>query len=165
MPLLYDVLFWPSDPPPFDLNKNMYFFQIVGDLLKFASLVSCLPKTQWGEIFSEGAFLFNEPEFSRNFYKVAHWKSKKVYKKRKRKSINQQKKGAKILEKSDVLLWLSYLPPLSDFVPFCLTPPSPPKIGHHLCMSPNANNFKMADKSRWVGKIRDHGALQVREHT
>ena len=51
--------------------------------------------------------------------------------------MNQQKKGAKILEKSDVLFRLSYLPPLSDFVPFCLTPPPPPKIGHHLCMFPN----------------------------
>ena len=30
-------------------------------------------------------------------------------------------------EKSDVLLLLSYLPPLSHFVPFCLTPPPPLK--------------------------------------
>ena len=36
----------------------------------------------------------------------------------------------------DVLFLLSYLPPLSDFVLFCLTPPTPPKIGHHLCMFP-----------------------------
>ena len=36
----------------------------------------------------------------------------------------------------DVLFLLSYLPPLSDFVLFCLTPPSPPKIGHHLCTFP-----------------------------
>jgi hypothetical protein len=45
----------------------MYFFQIVGDLLKLAAF--CLffaqnTTTQWGEIFSEGAFLFNEPAFS-----------------------------------------------------------------------------------------------------
>ena len=49
-------------PSPFDLYKDMYFFQIVGDLLKlfFAQNTT----TQWGEIFSEGAFLFNEPTFS-----------------------------------------------------------------------------------------------------
>ena len=29
-----------------------------------------------------------------------------------------------------------YLPPLSYFVRFCLTPPTPPKIGHHLCTFP-----------------------------
>ena len=28
--------------------------------------------------------------------------------------------------------------PLSDFVLFCLTPPSPPKIGHHLCTFPKS---------------------------
>ena len=49
----------------------MYFFQIV-DLLKFASF--CLffaqnTTSQWGEIFSEGAFFFNEPEFLQDIYK------------------------------------------------------------------------------------------------
>ena len=39
-------------------------------------------------------------------------------------------------EKSDVLFLLSYLPPLSDFVLTLLDPPSPPKIGHHLCTFP-----------------------------
>ena len=37
----------------------------------------------------------------------------------------------------DVLFLLNYLPPLSYFVRFCLTPPTPPKIGHHLWMFPN----------------------------
>ena len=36
----------------------------------------------------------------------------------------------------DVRFLLSYLPPLSDFVLFCLTTPTSPKIGHHLCMFP-----------------------------
>ena len=31
---------------------------------------------------------------------------------------------------------LSYLPPLSNFVRFCLTPPTPSKIGHHYWMFP-----------------------------
>ena len=42
----------------------------------------------------------------------------------------------------DVLFLLSYLPPLSDFVLFCLTPPTPPKIGHHLCTFPKWNHLK-----------------------
>ena len=37
------------------------------------------------------------------------------------------KKGAKIPEKSDVLFLLSYLPPLSYFVPTLVDPPSPLK--------------------------------------
>ena len=37
----------------------------------------------------------------------------------------------------DVRFLLNYLPPLSDFVLFCLTSPTPPKIGHHLCTFPN----------------------------
>ena len=44
----------------------------------------------------------------------------------------------------DVLFLLSYLPPLSDFVLFCLTPPTPPKIGHHLCMFPNVSNLSIS---------------------
>ena len=39
----------------------------------------------------------------------------------------------------DVRFLLNYPPPLSDFVLFCLTPPSPPKIGHHLCTLPKSN--------------------------
>ena len=138
-PIIWCPILTPRSPPPSDLNKNMCFFQIVEDLLRFAPLSIFVQNTtsQWGEIFSEGAFWFNEPEFSRNIYKVVTLAKKvKKYIRKGKKSINQQKKGPKILEKSDVLFWLSYLPPLSDFVPFCLTPPSPPKIGHHLCMFP-----------------------------
>ena len=43
----------------------------------------------------------------------------------------------------DVRFLLSYLPPLSYFVRFCLTPPTPPKIGHHLCMFPNGGKWKL----------------------
>jgi hypothetical protein len=42
----------------------MYFFQIIGDLLKFASFWFFFAQnttSQWGEIFSEGALLSNEP--------------------------------------------------------------------------------------------------------
>ena len=58
------------------------------------------------------------------------WKLLKTPLKKKRKKV------AKIPEKSDVLFLLPYLPPLSDFVPIWLDPPSPPKIGHHLCTFP-----------------------------
>ena len=54
-----------------------------------------------------------------------------------RKSFKIHKKVAKIQEKSDILFLITYLPPLSYFVPTLLDPPSPPKIGHHLCTFPN----------------------------
>ena len=65
--------------------------------------------------------------FFKKYLLCSHTEKVKKYIRKGKKSINQQKKVAKILEKSDVLFWLSYLPPLSDFVPFCLTPPPPLK--------------------------------------
>ena len=50
------------------------------------------------------------------------------------------KKVAKLSEISDVLFLPKYPLPLSHFVQFCLTPPTPPKIGHHLCTFPNLKN-------------------------
>ena len=51
--------------------------------------------------------------------------TEKVY--QKEKKLKSYEKGAKIPEKSDVLFFLSYLPPFSDFVLLCLTPPPPLK--------------------------------------
>ena len=50
-------------------------------------------------------------------------------------------------EKSDVLFLLSYLPPLSDFLPTLLDPPFPPKIGHHLCTFPNFQIYSKREKT------------------
>jgi hypothetical protein len=52
------------------------------------------------------------------------------------KVLKIHKKVAKIPEKSDIPFLLTYLPPLSYLVPILLDPPSPKKIGHHLCTFP-----------------------------
>ena len=82
----------------------------------------------------------------------------------------------------DVLFLLSYLPPLSDFVLFCLTPPTPPKIGHHLCTFPyskqnlikvwsslNLQNKKSPDLEKFESNqyqfsLRKSKFLQLREY-
>ena len=132
MPLLYDVLFWPSEPPApphLIFNKNMYYFQIVEDLLKFASLSLFCPKHNFtiGWNISEGAFLFNEPE--------SHWKCKKVYQIRKKKYKSTHKKKNKKSWKIGLPIFALLPTPLVRF-PIFLDPPSLPKIGHHLCTFP-----------------------------
>ena len=82
----------------------------------------------------------NFPEI---FTKESHWKS--ISKRKKFKNL--RKKGAKIPEKSDVLYFLSYLPPFSNFVLLSLTPLPP---GHHLCTFPNAIRWPLEHKKMCV---------------
>ena len=87
---------------------------------------------------------------------------------------NLRKKGAKIPEKSEVLFFLSYLPPLSDFVLLCLKPPSPSIIGHHLCTFPYLKTtitypyisvFKTFDLYRQDRNYFSHGSFSNTFHS
>ena len=112
--------------PPFDL----YVFLANRRSPKICLFLSLFcPKHNFtiGWNISEAAFLFNEPE--------SHWKSKKVYDKRNKNSWNI---GPPIF---------AFLPtPLVPFRPISLDPPSPPKIGHHLCTFPNAVHAQLFGK-------------------
>ena len=70
-----------------------------------------------------------------------------------KKGKNLRKKGAKIPEKSDVLYFLSYLPPFSNFVLLSLTPLPP---GHHLCTFPNANGRCSVKRSDCLEHLLPH---------
>ena len=76
--------------------------------------------------------------FQEIFIKESHWKSKKVYKKRKKIYKSTEKRGKnswKIGRPIFALLptpLVRFCPILSHFA----WPPSPPKIGHHLCTFP-----------------------------
>ena len=100
--------------------------------------VSFLPKTQLHNgvkyFLKEHSYLMNL-HFHEIFIKESHWKSKKVYKKRKQ-IINPQKNRGKNSWKIGRPIFALLPTPLVPFCPILLDPPSPLKIGHHLCTFP-----------------------------
>ena len=116
MPLFYDVQFWPLDPPK-TLNTMCFIgsFQISQFLsakLYIHICKKCLKfgfKILWVKENTPWGKYISENKFLKFFVYTRIW---------------------------DVQFLLTYLPPLVPFCPILLDPPTPPKIGHHLCTFP-----------------------------
>ena len=85
------------------------------------------------------------------FIKESQWNS--MYKKRKIFE-NPQKNRGKNSWKIGCPIFTLLPTPLVRLCPICLTPPSPPKIGHHLCTFPYCLRAWCSFKTKYNSKVK-----------